>query len=73
VNNPKIEHQRAFEAAYNKAVDILNSHSIQYFAPLIKKYMKVDDKVVAALPKITYKRVIAPRERAINKARNILP
>ena len=35
--------------------------------------MKVDDKVVAALPKITYKRVIAPRERAINKARNILP
>lgn len=73
VNNPKIEHQRAFEVAYNKAVDILNSHSIQYFAPLIKKYMKVDDKVVAALPKITYKRVIAPRERAINKARNILP
>lgn len=73
VNNPKIEHQRAFEAAYNKAVDLLNSHSVQYFAPLIKKYMKVDDKVVAKLPKMTYKRVIMPREKDIDKAKNLIP
>lgn len=69
VNNPDVAKQKAFEAAYNKAVDILNSHPIQYFAPLIKKYMQVDDKVVNALPKMVFKQVTFPRQSDILKAR----
>ena len=37
VNAPKVEKRQAFEYAYNKAVDMINKHPIQYFAPLIKK------------------------------------
>ena len=47
VNAPKVEKRQAFEYAYNKAVDMINKHPIQYFAPLIKKYMRVDNKVIS--------------------------
>lgn len=72
VNAPKVEKRQAFEDAYNKAVDIINKHPIQYFAPLIKKYMRVDDKVISALPNMVYKRVTPPRRRDIIKAQNAI-
>lgn len=72
VNAPKVEKRQAFEDAYNKAVDMINKHPIQYFAPLIKKYMRVDDKVIAALPNMVYKRVTPPRQRDIIKAQNAI-
>ena len=72
VNAPKVEKRQAFEDAYNKAVDMINKHPIQYFAPLIKKYMRVDDKVISALPNMVYKRVTPPRRRDIIKAQNAI-
>lgn len=72
VNAPKVEKRQAFEDAYNKAVDMINKHPIQYFAPLIKKYMRVDDKVISALPNMVYKRVTLPRQRDIIKAQNAI-
>lgn len=72
VNAPKVEKRKAFEDAYNKAVDMINKHPIQYFAPLIKKYMRVDDKVISALPNMVYKRVTPPRRRDIIKAQNAI-
>lgn len=72
VNAPKVEKRQAFEYAYNKAVDMINKHPIQYFAPLIKKYMRVDDKVISALPNMVYKRVTPPRRRDIIKAQNAI-
>lgn len=72
VNAPKVEKRKAFEDAYNKAVDMINKHPIQYFAPLIKKYMRVDNKVISALPNMVYKRVTPPRRRDIIKAQNAI-
>ena len=72
VNAPKVEKRQAFEDAYNKAVDMINKHPIQYFAPLIKKYMRVDNKVISALPNMVYKRVTPPRQRDIIKAQNAI-
>lgn len=72
VNAPKVEKRQAFEDAYNKAVDMINKHPIQYFAPLIKKYMRVDDKVISALPNMVYKRVTPPCQRDIIKAQNAI-
>ena len=72
VNAPKVEKRQAFEDAYNKAVDMINKHPIQYFAPLIKKYMRVDDKVISALPNMVYKRVTPPHQRDIIKAQNAI-
>ena len=72
VNAPKVEKRQAFEDAYNKAVDMINKHPIQYFAPLIRKYMRVDDKVISALPNMVYKRVTPPRRRDIIKAQNAI-
>ncbi len=72
VNAPKVEKRQVFEDAYNKAVDMINKHPIQYFAPLIKKYMRVDDKVISALPNMVYKRVTPPRRRDIIKAQNAI-
>ena len=72
VNAPKVEKRKAFEDAYNKAVDMINKHPIQYFAPLIRKYMRVDNKVISALPNMVYKRVTPPRKRDIIKAQNAI-
>ena len=72
VNAPKVQKRQAFEDAYNKAVDMINKHPIQYFAPLIRKYMRVDDKVISALPNMVYKRVTPPRRRDIIKAQNAI-
>ena len=72
VNAPKVEKRQAFEDAYNKAVDMINKHPIQYFAPLIKKYMRVDNKVISALPNMVYKRVTPPHQRDIIKAQNAI-
>ena len=72
VNAPKVEKRQAFEDAYNKAVDMINKHPIQYFAPLIRKYMRVDDKVISALPNMVYKLVTPPRQRYIIKAQNAI-
>lgn len=48
------------KTAYNHAVDLINSRGLKYYSALIKKYMGVDDKTIARLPKITFTHTDGP-------------
>lgn len=66
------EEEAAFAEAYNKAVDLINKNGVKYYSDLIKKYMKVDDATVRALPDIKYTKVGPPRKTDLLMARNYL-
>lgn len=70
-NDPKVS--RVFEKAYDRAIDLINKNSVQYYSDIIKKYMKVDDNVIKALPKMKYKHISYPRQSNINEALHIKP
>lgn len=61
----------ALKAAYNKAVDLINTKGVRYYSALIKKYMNVDDKTIARLPKITYSHTGGPVRADILAAEKI--
>lgn len=62
----------AFLKGYNAAVDSINRYGIQSYAPLVKKYMKVDEKTIRQLPKIKYTHIVAPREKDVLRAQKWL-
>ena len=62
----------AFLKGYNAAVDSINRYGIQSYAPLVKKYMKVDEKTIRQLPKINYTHIVAPREKDVLRAQKWL-
>ena len=62
----------AFLKGYNAAVDSINQYGISAYAPLVRKYMKVDEKTVRQLPKIKYTHISAPREKDVARAQNWL-
>ena len=62
----------AFLKGYNAAVDSINQYGISSYAPLVKKYMKVDEQTVRQLPKIKYTHITAPREKDIARAQKWL-
>jgi hypothetical protein len=64
--------EEALAKAYDKAVDLINKNGVKYYAALIKKYMKVDDATVRALPDIKYTKVGPPRKSDIQMARDFL-
>ncbi len=68
VDSGDAQQQAEFQEAYNKAVDLINRNGVQHYAALIEKYMKVNEQVVAALPKTTFKRIITPRPVDIIRA-----
>lgn len=68
VGESDINKQEEFQKAYNKAVDLINKNGAKYYSALMCKYMKVDERVVKSLPKLTYKRIISPRPADIMKA-----
>lgn len=68
-NDPKVSH--VFEKAYDRAIDLINKNSVQYYSDIIKKYMKVNDNVIKALPKMKYKRISYPRQSNIKEALHI--
>lgn len=45
---------QAFRKAYDRAVELINRNGLKHYAALIKKYMNVDDKTIARLPKTTF-------------------
>lgn len=64
--------EAAFAEAYDKAVDQINKKGVKYYADLIKKYMKVDDATVRALPDIKYTTIGPPRRSDLLMAHNFL-
>ena len=62
----------AFLKGYNAAVDSINRYGILSCAPLVKKYMKVDEKTIRQLPKIKYTHIVAPREKDVLRAQKWL-
>lgn len=68
VGESDIAKQEAFQQAYDKAVELINKKGVKYYGALIEKYMKVNAKVVDALPKTTFKRIVSPRPADILKA-----
>lgn len=44
-----------FKHAYDRAVDLINTRGLRYYAALVEKHTGADAKIVAKLPKITFK------------------
>jgi NitT/TauT family transport system substrate-binding protein len=57
-----------FVAGYNRAVDEINAKGVKHYAGIIKKYMKVDGRVVSRLPDITFKKMEPPRLKDVEMA-----
>ena len=57
-----------FVAGYNRAVDEINKNGVKHYAGIIKKYMKVDGRVVSRLPDITFKKMEPPRLKDVEMA-----
>lgn len=54
---------------YNAAVDSINKNGFAHYAYILKKYMKLDDKTIAALPKLKYKHASRPMTADLKKGR----
>lgn len=52
-----------FSKAYDKACDLINKRGLKYYSALIIKYCGVDERTVAALPKITFPKCGKLREK----------
>ena len=63
---------KAFVKAYNQACDSINQKGLQHYAGLIEKYMKADEKVIKALPKLRFEHASQPRQKDIEAARKWL-
>lgn len=57
-----------FTNGYNAACDSLNKFGLIHYADIIKKYCHTDDKTIAAMPKIRFNHVEAPRQKDIDRA-----
>lgn len=69
---PRDAHRRrqaeAFVKAYDRACDLINRNGVRHYAGIIRKYCKVDEKVVAALPEMKYRHAAQPRTRDLEAA-----
>jgi NitT/TauT family transport system substrate-binding protein len=61
---------KEFTRIYNAACDSINKNGLQVYSKLIKKYMKVDERTVKALPKIVFKHASSPLQSDINKIKD---
>lgn len=61
---------KEFTRIYNAACDSINKNGLQAYSELIKKYMKVDERTVKALPKIVFKHASSPLQSDINKIKD---
>ena len=63
------QRKRQIEAmieAYNAACDSLNIYGVAHYSDVLRKYYKVSDKVVAALPRLEFKHIAKPRQSDID-------
>ena len=58
-----------FVKAYNQACDSINRNGMARYAAVIRKYMDVDGKTIAALPRLHYAHAAAPRPGDVERAR----
>lgn len=61
----------AFKIAYDQACDSINQYGLRHYTGIIKQYCQTDDRTVAALPKLTFSHITPPREKDINKTKNV--
>jgi NitT/TauT family transport system substrate-binding protein len=57
-----------FLKAYNAACERINRNGVQYYAPLIKKYMDATDQTIGRLPKLSFPIAAEPRQKDVDKA-----
>lgn len=58
-----------FVKAYNRACDSINQLGYTKYGDILKKYYKLDDHVIKALPKMTFPHAAAPLPKDINIAK----
>lgn len=66
----RLKQLKEFTRIYNAACDSINKNGLQAYSELIKKYMKVDERTVKALPKIVFKHASSPLQSDINKIKD---
>lgn len=58
-----------FKKVYNAACDSINRFGIPHYGDIVRKYCRVDDETVRALPKLRFSHAAQPREKDIQQAR----
>lgn len=62
---------KKFLQAYNIAVDSINARGVQHYARILTKYCHVDNKTIAALPKIKFNHAMEPRRHDFEVAQRV--
>ena len=73
MNKNRQKQYEVFIKGYNTAVDSINKYGVKAYGDLIKKYMKVDQPTVDALPNIKFERVKAPRQKDLSVSARLAP
>lgn len=67
-DNRRKKQRAVFVKGYNAACDSINKNGIGHYADILKKYYKVDEKAIKALPKLKFGHAAAPRQKDIDAA-----
>lgn len=57
-----------FVKGYDSACDSINKNGLKHYADVLKKYYKLDDRTINALPKMNFNHAGAPRQKDIDTA-----
>ena len=57
-----------FVKGYDSACDSINKNGLKHYADVLKKYYKLDDRTINALPKMNFNHAEAPRQKDIDTA-----
>lgn len=58
-----------FQNAYNRACKAINAHGLFYYAPLLRKYMGLNDAAIKRLPPVHYDGIKTPRAVDVQRAK----
>lgn len=61
-----------FVKGYNAACDSINKNGVAHYAEILKKYYKIDDKTIKALPEMRFEHAAPPRQQDLVTARRWL-
>ena len=56
---------------YDMACDSINDRGLQHYGSVIEKYCKTDASTVKQLPRLTFHHVSPPRQKDIDKTKNV--
>lgn len=57
--------------AYNQACDSINTYGLAHYADIVKRECHIDDSVLVALPRITYRHAAPPNDKDVQTARSV--